>query len=69
MYDFNVEEVGYKDAVFVCWDMGGPDDLRAHVPPSADASSVDAIVYVVDAVRMRRQVLRPGSAEIARKKP
>ena len=53
VYDFNVEEVGYKDAVFVCWDMGGPDDMRAYMPPTADPSSVDALVFVVDAVRIR----------------
>ena len=53
VYDCNVEEVAYKDLVFVCWDIGGPDDFRAYVPPTADAASVDAIVFVVDAIRMR----------------
>jgi GTPase SAR1 family protein len=53
VYDFNVEEVGYKDLVLMCWDMGGPDDFRAFLPPTADPASVDALVFVVDAVRIR----------------
>jgi len=37
----------------MCWDMGGPDDMRAFLPATADPDSVDAIVFVVDAVRIR----------------
>lgn len=55
VYDCTVEEVAYKDLVLVCWDMGGPDDFRPYMPPTADAASVDAIVFVVDAIRMRNE--------------
>jgi hypothetical protein len=37
----------------MCWDMGGPDGWRPYMPPTNDASSVDAIVFVVDAVRIK----------------
>jgi hypothetical protein len=51
--DINCEEFAYRDLIFATWDMGGPDALRPFYPPTADASSVDAIVFVVDAPRLK----------------
>ena len=64
VYDFNVEEVAYKDLVLVCWDTGGPDGFRPYMPATCDPASVDALVFVVDAVRLRHE---PAYREQARR--
>lgn len=62
--DWNTEEVAFKDLIFTVWDQGGPDRLRAFYKPTPDPSTVDCIVFVVDAPRMRRS---PEYRELARK--
>ena len=47
-YDVVVEEVAYKDLVLVCWDIGGPDDLRPFVPPTSDPSRYMRIVLLAN---------------------
>lgn len=51
--DMNFEEFAYRDLIFVAWDMGGPNKLRPFYPPTSNPSNVDAIVFVVDAPRLK----------------
>lgn len=53
VYNVNFEEFPHRDLIFVVWDMGGPDKLRPWYKPTSDPSTIDAIIFVVDAIRLK----------------